>query len=396
MPPISGVANGAMVLRDVSLISMSFEDFITVLRPKVQGTLNLDRLFSSSERELDFFICFSSIAGTLGNPGQSAYSAGNCFMKSLVRRRRSRGLPGAAIDIGRLVGVGYIERESSGRLTKEHQTRLQTRSGAVPMSETDLHQLFAEAIIAGRPPSGSSPSSYSDSSELISSIVPITTEQAKQAYWSSNPRLGLLIRETGQQLSGSGGGGSGNAVPVRQLLNAARTMGQVESILLATFKAKLQALKFLPDADSIYDATPLVEMGVDSLVAVEMRSWFLKELGVDVPVMTILGGASIADLVRLVVGKLPVELLERVGGRPASIDSSDPASNVSSSVTTDEVAKESEEASSSNESASGSVGGMDASELLGKAGTDVSSVASGVDEKDEERHVVPEIKYVIS
>ncbi|KAK1499284.1 hypothetical protein CCUS01_00006 [Colletotrichum cuscutae] len=174
MPPINGVANGALVLRDVSLVTMTFEDFITVLRPKVQGTLNLDRLFSSPERELDFFICFSSIAGTLGNPGQSAYSAGNCFMKSLVRRRRNRGLPGAAIDIGRLVGVGYIERESSGRLTKEHQTRLQTRSGAVPMSETDLHQLFAGAIIAGRPPSCSSaPRSYSDSSELISSIVPI-------------------------------------------------------------------------------------------------------------------------------------------------------------------------------------------------------------------------------
>ncbi|GKT90333.1 lovastatin nonaketide synthase [Colletotrichum tofieldiae] len=356
---------------------MGFEDFITVLRPKVQGTLNLDRLFSSSERELDFFICFSSIAGTLGNPGQSAYSAGNCFMKSLVRRRRNRGLPGAAIDIGRLVGVGYIERESSGRLTKEHQTRLQTRSGAVPMSETDLHQLFAEAIIAGRPSSSTSSPSYSDSSELISSIVPITTEQAKQAYWASNPRFGLLIREMGQQLSGSGGSGSGNAVPVRHLLNAAKTMGQVESILLATFKAKLQALKFLPDADSIYDATPLVEMGVDSLVAVEMRSWFLKELGVDVPVMTILG--------------LPAELLERVGGRPVSTAASDPAPVVSPSVTTDELAKEPEEASSSNESASGSVGGLEVSEPLSKADTDISSVDSGVDEKDEEKPVVPEI-----
>ncbi|KAK2024500.1 hypothetical protein LX32DRAFT_705488 [Colletotrichum zoysiae] len=401
MPPISGVANGAMVLRDVSLVTMGFEDFITVLRPKVQGTLNLDRLFSSPERGLDFFVCFSSIAGTLGNPGQSAYSAGNCFMKSLVRRRRKRGLPGAAIDIGRLVGVGYIERESSGRLTKEHQTRLQTRSGAVPMSETDLHQLFAEAIVAGRPsPSSSSPgSSYGDSSELISSIVPITTEQAKQAYWSSNPRLGLLIREMGQQLSGGGGGGGGNAVPLRQLLGAANNMGQVEGILLATFKAKLQALKFLPDADSIYDATPLVEMGVDSLVAVEMRSWFLKELGVDVPVMTILGGASIADLVRLVIGKLPAELLERVGGLvvPAPAAAPDPVPVVSPGVaatatttttTEDEPARESEEASSSNESASGSVAGLDQES---SAGTDVSSVNDGVDDREEEKRVVPEI-----
>lgn len=53
-------------------------------------------------------------------------------------------------------------------------------------------------------------------------------------------------------------------------------------------------------------------MGVDSLVAVEMRSWFLKELGVDVPVMKILGGASIASLVDDVLHKLPEELLKRL------------------------------------------------------------------------------------
>lgn len=53
-------------------------------------------------------------------------------------------------------------------------------------------------------------------------------------------------------------------------------------------------------------------MGVDSLVAVEVRSWFLKELAVDVPVMKILGGASITDLVEVVAQKLPQELLTRL------------------------------------------------------------------------------------
>jgi hypothetical protein len=76
-------------------------------------------------------------------------------------------------------------------------------------------------------------------------------------------------------------------------------------------KSKLQALKFLSDSDSLYDTTPLVDMGVDSLVAVEVRSWFLKELAVDVPVMKILGGASVTDLVEVVVQKLPQELLTR-------------------------------------------------------------------------------------
>lgn len=74
---------------------------------------------------------------------------------------------------------------------------------------------------------------------------------------------------------------------------------------------------FLSDSESLSESTPLVDMGVDSLVSVEMRSWFLKELGVDIPVMKILGGASITELVDGVQDNLPHELLsqlEKVNG----------------------------------------------------------------------------------
>ncbi|EAW08950.1 putative polyketide synthase [Aspergillus clavatus NRRL 1] len=294
MPQIAGVANGAM---------MSFDDFQAVLRPKIQGTINLDKLFSDPARPLDWFIGFSSIAATVGNPGQSAYTAGNCFIKALVNRRRKQGLAGSSIDITRLVGLGFIERESHGRLTKEHQERLTTRSGTIAMSENDLHQLFAEAILSGRPASGLNP-------EIITGLAPITVDQSRDAYWKTNTRLTLLIREIGHGTTQDGD--KGNAIPVRQLLEAAKTMDDAFKVLSNAFKLKLQALKFLSDTDSLYDTTPLVDMGVDSLVAVEMRSWFLKELAVDVPVMKILGGASISDLVEVVVQKLPQELMSRL------------------------------------------------------------------------------------
>ncbi|KAL4902785.1 hypothetical protein BDW74DRAFT_186745 [Aspergillus multicolor] len=304
MPPIGGVANGAMVLRDSSFMKMDFDDFQAVLGPKIQGTINLDRLFSDPNHPLDWFIGFSSIAATVGNPGQSAYTAGNCFIKGLVERRRKQGLAGSVIDITRLVGLGFIERESHGRLTKEHQERLTTRSGTIAMSENDLHQLFAEAILSGRPSLGLNP-------EIITGLSPLTVEQAKDAYWKTNARLSLLIRELGQGDLAQGGE-RGNAVPLRQLLDTAQTMADAAKVLSGAFKGKLQALKFLSDSDSLYDSTPLVDMGVDSLVAVEVRSWFLKELAVDVPVMKILGGASIADLVEVVVQKLPKGLLSRL------------------------------------------------------------------------------------
>ncbi|KAI1085697.1 hypothetical protein F5B20DRAFT_519373 [Whalleya microplaca] len=351
MPPIAGVANGAMVLRDSSLLNFEFDDFQAVLRPKIQGTVNLDRLFQTTGEQLDWFIGFSSIAGTIGNPGQSAYTAGNCFMKALVSHRRSQGLAGSSIDISRLVGLGFIERESHGRLTKEHQERLTTRSGTIAMSENDLLQLFAEAIVSGRPDSGLSP-------ELITGLAPITTEQAKDAYWKTNARLSLLIREVGH--GAALGGDKGNAVPVKQLLEAAKTMQDAIKVLFAAFRAKLQALKFLPDSDSLYDETPLVEMGVDSLVAVEMRSWFLKELGVDVPVMKILGGASIAGLVDDVLQKLPQELLSRL----------DPDSKYKSTVPVDDSQKVTQN------------GGAE-KQMNGEANASSKDAANGLDEHIE-------------
>ena len=58
---------------------------------------------------------------------------------------------------------------------------------------------------------------------------------------------------------------------------------------------------------------PLVELGVDSLVAVEVRSWFLKELKVDIPVLKVVGGASLAELCQRALDKLPEEILASIG-----------------------------------------------------------------------------------
>ncbi|RYP65136.1 hypothetical protein DL769_006415 [Monosporascus sp. CRB-8-3] len=76
------------------------------------------------------------------------------------------------------------------------------------------------------------------------------------------------------------------------------------SILEGAFARKLGAV-LRSSSENIDKGAPLVTLGIDSLVAVEIRSWFLKELGVDVPVLKILGGASLVDVCRDVLGKLP-------------------------------------------------------------------------------------------
>jgi acyl carrier protein len=304
-----------MVLIDSTFMEQRFDDFQAVMRPKVLGTLNLDRLFSEDSTDLlqgdtakglDWFVAFSSLMAVTGNPGQAPYGAGNCFLKAVTKSRHERGLAGSSIDIGRVSGVGYIERE----LTRESQERLKQRSGTIPLSESDLHQLFAEAVIAGRPDSGAVDPG------LIAGIGLQQGEQAEGAFWSKNPRLAMMIRDTGSRGAAGAGDAGGSSVPVRALLEAptVKTLADAREVILGALRGKLHAAKFLPDQDSQHNSTPLVDLGVDSLIAVNVRSWFQKELSVDVPVMKILGGASMVDLVDSILEKLPREIAARWEG----------------------------------------------------------------------------------
>ena len=76
MPPIAGVANGAMVLQDGLFDNMSYDAFAKVLKPKVLGSQLLDELFYDTP--LDFFIFFSSATAVMGNSGQSNYLQETC------------------------------------------------------------------------------------------------------------------------------------------------------------------------------------------------------------------------------------------------------------------------------------------------------------------------------
>lgn len=146
MPPIAGVAQGVMVLEDKSLQDMTLEQLLTVTKPKVEGSIYLDRLFS--ENTLDFFIFFSAVSTVVGNHGQANYAAANAFITSLAEQRRERGLAASVIDIGPIAGIGYISRSFDDEILDRMTMRT---SGWAKTFERDFHQLFGEAVLAGRP-----------------------------------------------------------------------------------------------------------------------------------------------------------------------------------------------------------------------------------------------------
>lgn len=94
LPAIGGIAYGPLVLKDALLRNMELETMNVVLRSKIIGAQLLHDRFcdAAAENPLDFFIMFSSAAGTGGNPGQSNYTAANAYLQGLAQQRRTKGL----------------------------------------------------------------------------------------------------------------------------------------------------------------------------------------------------------------------------------------------------------------------------------------------------------------
>jgi acyl transferase domain-containing protein/acyl carrier protein len=102
--PLTAVVHAAAVLDDCLLDALTPERTATVLRPKVDAARNLDEL--TRDAELDAFVLFSSLGGTLGGPGQGAYSAANAYLDALAVARRAEGLPATSLAWGTWAEVG--------------------------------------------------------------------------------------------------------------------------------------------------------------------------------------------------------------------------------------------------------------------------------------------------
>ncbi|KAI2612374.1 PKS-NRPS hybrid [Hypoxylon fragiforme] len=298
MPPIAGVAQGAMVLHDTAFSELDLERINKVTQPKVNGSTYLEEIFHNIP--LEFFVFFSSMACVTGNPGQSAYAAANMFMSGLATQRRRRGLNASVVHIGAIFGNGYVTRE----LTLAQQEFLR-KVGNMWLSEQDFRQLFAEAVFAGRPESGGSP-------ELSTGMMTIddSDDFKKTITWYSNPMFQHCIKESRESELGSQSA-KGRGVPVKTQLLEAINPAEVYEIIHDAFAAKLRSSLQLEENQAVIDQTADT-LGIDSLFAVDIRSWFIKELQLEIPVLKILGGATVGDILETAQQLLPKELTPKL------------------------------------------------------------------------------------
>lgn len=297
-PPIAGVVNGAVIFHDQLFSNMSGQEMRATLAPKIDGSKNLDEIFYDDN--LDFFILFSSAVCIYGNAGQANYSAANGFLNSLSRQRRKRGLAASTIALGMVVGIGHAE--NAGQAVHD---QLVKKFGLPPVSETDLHQIFAETVLSG--------SREEEDPVVVAGLRTLGDDEDLRGPWFSNPFFSHMVIERGTAALGVVGTETKASLPVSQQLALATDLQDALGVVQDCASARLRVMLQLGDQKIEHDA-PLLELGIDSLVAVEVRSWFLKELKVDIPVLKIVGGASLTYLCNLALGKLPQSILSSIGG----------------------------------------------------------------------------------
>lgn len=290
MPLIKGCIQGSMVLRvcpSSSLVSrsadlfqdglfetMSLENFKAALTPKVRGSWNLHIHLPEN---MDFFILLSSTAGVIGSAGQSNYAAGNTYQDLLARHRVSLGRKCFALDLGLVLSVGYAA-EISG------MTDSLKKKGHSGIREIELHAMLDYLC----DPSLKVPSPFD--TQIVTGLDKILTmgkEAVDQPYWMRKPLFRNLV------LIGGDTQGSEPSVNYETLLRSVTgSQAEVGNVIGRSLIQKLARLLSIPEAD-IDSAKPVYSYGVDSLVAVEIRYWLMKELKTDVSIFRIMSNDSL-------------------------------------------------------------------------------------------------------
>ncbi|WP_438426452.1 SDR family NAD(P)-dependent oxidoreductase [Aquimarina macrocephali] len=142
---INGVIHGAGINRDSFILKKSKEEIDEVLAPKIYGTINLD--LATRDENLDVFIMFSSIAGVLGNIGQSDYAYGNHYLNSFAENREA--LVKEQKRCGKTLAINWPYWEEGGmHISDEEVTLIQKETGLCPISIEEGVQFLEEFLLS--------------------------------------------------------------------------------------------------------------------------------------------------------------------------------------------------------------------------------------------------------
>ncbi|KAK1141701.1 hypothetical protein N8T08_008799 [Aspergillus melleus] len=282
--PIRGVIQAAMVLRDGIFSNMTYTDWTTSTKPKVNGTMNLHHALANLP--LDFFVTTSSVSGILGTPGQSNYATGNTYLDALARHRRLRGSRSVSLILPMVLGVGVVAQNTELEISLK-------RKGMYGIDETALLQGFEVAILEQQENKDPNDPVVDhivvglDPTELRRAID--ETGDTVDSFWMTDRRFNGVV----QAMNAGSTSRSASAETILGTLRDANgiTASEAMNIVAEAVMTKLSRMLLIEMEQIEHDGRSIASYGVDSMVGAELRNWTFKELEMDITYQQLLGAS---------------------------------------------------------------------------------------------------------
>jgi phthiocerol/phenolphthiocerol synthesis type-I polyketide synthase C len=282
--PLRGIVHAATVFDDGLIRNLSQEQLQRVLEPKAKGAQYLHEL--TAHLSLDFFVLFSSATTLFGNPGQANYVAANHWLEALARHRLLQGLPATAVLWGAIDDAGFLARN------QDIKDALQSRMGGAPLQSQAALDTLEKLLLQQRSGLGVLELDW----KALSRFLPA----------AGSPKFTELARlHSGEQEEES------NVDDIQRLLMEMNDQ-ELTELFAEMLKQEISEILRIP-ASKLDSTRPLQELGLDSLMSVELVVAVEERFGIRLPVMELSETSSIA--------KLTVRILELLRGSQDNEDS---------------------------------------------------------------------------
>jgi acyl transferase domain-containing protein/acyl carrier protein len=266
---VRGIIHLAGTVDDDRIAHLDWERFHEVLRPKIEGTCNLHRLFKNDD--LQFFVTFSSVSAQFGTPGQSAYAAANAFMDAFIQSRNDEGLTGVSLLWGPWSGLGMAKKLSASHFEN---------FGIVPLSVGLARQALHLSLCGEKGNLLCAELNAPKLSTLLGGAL--FTELHADNSVSEN----RSAKRTTEQI-------------LTELAEASSTR-QHEIIAHELITAICHILE-ISDSSGIDERATFYELGIDSITGFELLHHIEDELGFRLPPALIFTSISIAEAVEMLL-----------------------------------------------------------------------------------------------
>jgi NADPH:quinone reductase-like Zn-dependent oxidoreductase/acyl carrier protein len=270
--PLRGIFHLAMVIDDAPLTALNRDRMASVIAPKARGAWLLHQ--ASLGMTLDCFVMFSSVSSIFGNPAQGNYAAANAFLDSLAHHRQTLGLPALAINWGVLGGEGYVARN-------QRVAEFLAKQGISELSPGEVVSIVESSLRAGS-----------------AQVAAIRVDWAKWKTFFRGMQGNPLVERIFAAVEGQETNAA--ASDWRNRIESAAP-GEREAVIAQAAREVVgSVLRVKPD--TLRDDQPLTDLGLDSLMGVEIENSLEAAIGVALPPTSLMRARTIGQIAGMIAG----------------------------------------------------------------------------------------------